>query len=755
VSTTTPAPPVEPSERDRGLDPLVILRVLRKHWIAAVGVALAVTLAVAFYTLGQTRIYESSASIHFDPNPPRPLGGKVETIVEMGSGAVWDTREYYETQYQVIASMKVALDVVGDLGLHRDAAFLQNLPKGAPPRGGPVAQGVTEELAAEALRSRLKVDPVKNSRLALVRYQDADPDRAVRVLSAVVDTYVKQNIDDALNSTTNAADWLHDQLDKLKGDLETSERALHEYKESKNILSVAFDDKSNMLREQMVQLNTTLTTIQAKREEISARRAELAKVRAEDPGVLPASELLQSSLLQNLRAGYLEALRARNALAGAGKGTNHPEFQAASAKAEISRSALIDEVRNIQGALDRDLAAVKRQEAGLKGLFESAKKEALELNLLEIEYNRLRRTKDNNEKLFAMLLERTKETDITRVLRVNNIRVLDRPRMPRAPVKPNVLTNIGAGLALGILLGIAAAMGLGAADRTVKMPEDIERGLGTTFLGLIPEIEEPKAGKRNKRRHLQTTGTPELVVHDAPMSGIAEASRSIRTNLLFMAPDKPFRTLLVTSAGPAEGKTTIACCIAIVMAQAGKRVLLVDCDLRRPRVHRIFKQGTDEGLTSALLDGAPHPRIHESSVPNLSVLVAGPIPPNPAELLQSEKFRNLLERLRQDYDNVILDSSPVVAVTDATILSTLVDATVIVVRAFRTRRDLAHHALRSLTDVGATVAGVVLNAVNLHRHEYKYSYQYYYRREGYYAEPPNPTSANKQPPGDAGTHASA
>jgi capsular exopolysaccharide synthesis family protein len=194
------------------------------------------------------------------------------------------------------------------------------------------------------------------------------------------------------------------------------------------------------------------------------------------------------------------------------------------------------------------------------------------------------------------------------------------------------------------------------------------------------------------------------------------------------------------------------------MAQATKRVLLIDCDLRRPRVHRIFKVPSDEGLTSALVETSMQPRIHETPVPNLSVLAAGPIPPNPAELLQSEKFRTLLQRLQRDYDHIILDSSPIVAVTDATILSTLVDATVVVVRAFRTRRDLAQHALRSLADVSATVAGVVLNAVNLHRHEYKYSYHYYYRRDGYYAEPsvggPD-AAATKKPPSDPGAHASA
>jgi capsular exopolysaccharide synthesis family protein len=218
------------------------------------------------------------------------------------------------------------------------------------------------------------------------------------------------------------------------------------------------------------------------------------------------------------------------------------------------------------------------------------------------------------------------------------------------------------------------------------------------------------------------------------MSGIAEAARTIRTNLLFMAPDHPYRTLLVTSAGPAEGKTTVAACIAIAMAQAGQKVVLMDCDLRRPRIHRVFRKGHDVGLTTALLDEDLDAVIMATEVPNLSIIPAGPIPPNPAELLHSDRFKVLLKRVAERFDRVIIDSPPVVPVTDAAILSTLVDGTVLVIRAFKTSQELARHALRALVDIGAKKAGAVLNAVNLSRHEYKYSYYHYYRRDGFYSQ---------------------
>jgi succinoglycan biosynthesis transport protein ExoP len=720
----------------------IIWTTVRKHWATAAATAIAITLAVTFYTLGQTKIYQAAATIQFDPNPPRPLGAKVETIVDMGSGSYWDNHEYYETQYKIITSTRVTVAVVAQLGLNHDASFLKN----APPGVQVPATETSEEGAAQALRSRLKVEPIKDSRLALVKLEDADPDRAQRVLAALVDTYITMNLEDARASTTDAGVWLRKQLDSLKNELETSEKDLFAYKEDKNILSLALDDQSNMLREEMKQLNESLTAVRTKREEVAARAAELAKVRADNPSKLPASELLHSAVLQGLRHSYEDAVRERDGLIKSGKGKNHPEVLAVQGKLDASREALLAEVRNIQGALDGDLSVIKRQEAGLSGLFEGARKKAFELNRLEIDYNRLRRSKENNEKLYALVLERTKESDLSRMLSVNNVRVLDSPLRPGAPVRPQVPLNIGTGVFVGILLGIAAAMARAMLDRSVKTPDDLERDMGISFLGLLPEIGNLKkdlatpryARHRRKGAPLGQPGSLELLVHNYPMSGLAEASRTIRTNLLFMAPDHPFRTLLITSAGPSEGKTTVACCIAIAMAQAGQRVLLIDCDLRKPRLHRVFGyKGNSAGLTTALVkeDGDDLSGIiHSTEVPNMSIITAGPIPPNPAELFHSERFRAFLEKVQGKFDRVILDSPPIVAVTDAVILSTLVDGTMLVVRAFKTPKDMVRHALRSLIDVGANTAGTVLNSVNLDRSEYKYSHYYYYRKDGYYAE---------------------
>lgn len=716
------------------LNLLGVWRNVRKHWALAVGTAVAVALVATFYTLGQTKIYQSSATVQLDPNPPRPLGKSVDMVVDLGTGTYWNNREYYETQYKIMQSLRVALPVVLQLDLQNDASFVRNNPSGAKP----LERALAPEEAAEILRSRLKVEPVKESRLAVVRYEDADPARAQRILSVLLDTYVDQNLDYARSSTTSAVDWLGAQLDKVRGELESNERALHQYKLDKNVLSLDPDAQSNMLREEMKQLNDELTSVRAKKQQVKAQRDELVKVDSDDPSDLPANELLQSPLVQQLRQRYEDAVRERAGLVGQGKGAGHPDVIAADGRVDASRTALRSEVRNVKRATEREFATVSRQEAGLSGLFEAAKRRALELNLLEVDYNRLRRSRDNSEKLYGMLLERTKESDLARMMHVNNIRIVDRPMQPRAAIWPRVSVNIVLGIVGGVALGIAAAMARALLDRTLKTPDDVESDLGLAFLGLLPEIGSRgfggyyAAGRGRRRAKDAVQMRPELIVHDNPMSGVAEAARAIRTNLIFMSPDRPYRTLLVTSPAPAEGKTTVAVCIAVAMAQAGQRVVVIDCDLRRPRVHRVFRKKSMVGVTSALVDGATLDAIvQETEVPNLSFIAAGPLPPNPAELFHSERFKAFLAEVGAAFDRVIIDSPPVVTVTDAAVLSTLVDGVVLVIRAFSTAKELARHGVRAIRDVGGKTVGAVLNAVNLDRHEYKYHY-YYYRRGEYY-----------------------
>lgn len=723
----TPLNSQQAQQPDASADAGVVLdnlgRVLVKNrWLIA-AVTSCVIAAVTFYTLGQMKVYQANALLQIDPSPPSPLGHDVPAIVTMGD-AFWNNQEYYATQYKIIAGRRTAGEAVRALGLNRDSGFMNCLPPGV--KGPPV--NATVDAASAVLISRLHVEPVKESRLVKLTMDDADPVRARRVLGAVVEAYLQHNIDEAVSSNNSASDWLRDQLGKLKGDLESSELALHDYKRDKQILSVSLDEQSNMLREEMTRLNQALTDVRAKREHIASRARELARVSPEDPVELPSSELLESVVLTGLRTRYIEGKGEVLSLKGSGKGDNHPDVVAASARVESARDALKNEIRNVQGALQSDLVAVGREAAGLSDLFERAKAHAMDLNLLEIEYHRLERTKTNNEKLYGLVLERSKESDLAGLMRFSNVRVVEEPLEGKTPIKPHVPLNLALGVVAGMVLGLAAAAAREQLDRSIKSSEDIERSLGLPFLGTLPLTAE--TGPNVKGQPKQVSGadaSPELLAFRHPNSALAEASRGIRTNLIFMSPDEPYRRLLVTSAAPGEGKTTVASAIAVAMAMAAQRVLLVDCDLRRPRLHKVYQRLNDVGVTSVTLDPTMLDRESLSTqVPNLDLLPSGPMVPNPAEFLQSDAFASLLKELGNRYDRIVLDSPPASIVSDSAILSTQVDGAVFVVRASKTQRELARKAVRSITDVSGKIVGVVLNAFDFRRPGYGSYYYYQY-----------------------------
>jgi polysaccharide biosynthesis transport protein len=709
-------------------------KTLRKRWAWVLALATAVVVAVGFYTAGQKRIYRSSCTLQIDPKPPKPLGQEVQTVVDLGTGTFWANNEYYQTQFKIIQSRGISEEAVRRLSLHRDARFLSSASPGEKLSAKQGEAQLSVEDAAGIVRSRLRIEPVKESRLVQVAYDDADPERARQILSTLVTVYVDRNVDVALDSTNTAAEWLRGQVRNLKEELESTENALHEYKKDNRILSVSMEDQSNMLRQEMQQLSAALTAVKVRRATVAAQAAEFADKEGENAQTFASAELLKDTTLASLRETLAAFVAERDSLLGSGKGENHPLVVSANARVQAAEQALARDIQNVREAAQRELHMVDQEVNSLTELYHQAEQRALELGRLEIDYRRLERGKTNTEKLYTLVIERSKESDLTRMMRFNNIQTIDPPMVPKAPISPRVPTNMAFGLFAGIALGLFGAFTRQALDRSVKSHVDIEQDIGLTFLGYLPRVSHasrpgygaPSRKKRRRRTVRDADANIELSVHDNPTSALAEAARGIRTNLSFMSPDKPFRTLLVTSASPSEGKTTVACCLAIAMAQAGHRVLLVDCDLRRPRLHRIFGHANDRGVTTLLLDRSEQKQtVHETSVPGLSVLLSGPSCPNPAETLQSKAFQSLLEEWASEYDRVVLDSAPVAPVTDAAILSTRVDATVLVIRALRSARETVRHARRTLLDVRANLVGAILNATDLNRQGYPYYYRYY------------------------------
>jgi capsular exopolysaccharide synthesis family protein len=714
-----------------------ILKAVRKHWSTVVAFVVLGGGISLVYSKSIRKVYEAASLVEINPRASQPLGdeGGGKGALDLGT-LFWDSTQYYQTQYKIIGSMPVVRAAAEAVSLPGDYSYFGWTAP--PPTPTPL------DTAAAVLQHHVSVEAVKQSSLVYIKVDDTDPKRAKRLADAVANAYVEQNLQTAVNASSEAVVWLEGQIDHLRGELEHDENQLNDFKERNNLPSLSINDGSNMLRFEMQEFDGALTHTRTRKAELVARKAELDKIGSEDPDSVPASEMLPNLILKTLSDVYHKAQEEHGALLALGKGEKHPLVMEANDRLQKAKKALLDEIGNIKEGVGHDLAMVEKEEEGETALFNEARRKAIELNMKEIEYHRIDRSRQENEKLYGLLVARMKETDLARMMRANNLRIVEAANLPVVPVRPRIGVNLAIGIIIGFVIGFCTAWLREQLDSSVKTPNDIEQRLGIPFLGLLPEFQEgePRRGRRGRRRRRQQplvqdgdSGAPELLVHRRPASGVSEAARTVRTNLMFMNPDKPYRTILVSSAAPSEGKTTVACSIAIAFAQGGQRVCLVDCDLRRPRLHRIFGRQGEDGITNVLVGEATVEQVAKpTGIPNLWSVPAGALPPNPADLLQSQRFRNLIQELGERFDRVVIDSPPLVAVTDSAIISTLVDAVVFVVRAFKTGKYLSAQGLRALRDVEAPLVGAVLNAVNLDHHEYSYYYYYYYKRDGYYRQ---------------------
>ena len=727
-------------ESQKAFDIWAYLQVLRKRKWHALFFLVAVVGLVTFYTLRQPKVYRATATVQIDPQAPRVLGEKVEAVTEMGTGSYWSNQEYYETQYHIVRSYEVASRVVALHSLGNNRAFL------GVPEDAEVFEPVTDEVATEMLRGMIVVDPVKDSRLVQISVDHTDPKLGQLLANAVADAYVEYNRDVALESTVNARDWLLKQAEGWAKTLREAEQRVVDFRKINNLLSVSLEDQRNQLANEMDWVAQRLSETRSHRLQLEAKRAQIQE-QVQKRGITSLSilEVLESPVLQTMKTRLFEKNLERDGLAQIAA-ENFPEMRQREAELETIRSGIRGEVQTIIRSIEADYTETAQYEQELQARIDELQQQAIGLGGKELQHTQLVREKDNAEKIYSLIQQRSEETNLsTELSQINNVRVLDAAMEPVVPVRPRVKLNLALAIVIGLLGGIGLAFLLEALDISVKTQEDVEKGLGLAFLGIIPTFasDGSSRGRRSRRsrrrKHSQHAPEsrpgrhPDLFCHDNPKSSAAECCRSIRTNIMFMSPDRPPRKVLVTSASPQEGKTTVAISLAITMAQSGSRVVIVDSDMRRPRIHTAFGMSNDEGLSTAILGSRKvEELIRPTQVPGLDILPCGPIPPNPAELIHSERFREVIAQLERLYDRVVYDSPPVIAVTDPVILSRYVDGVVMVIKSMVTNRRAAKFAVKSMRDVGANLLGAVLNDLDLENREYGYYHYYYYRKYGYY-----------------------
>lgn len=690
-------------------------RTIRKRW-PFIGLAVIVGTVIAFVlTYRQPKIYEATCQIVIEPMAPQVLPGSKD-VVELGTGTFWANKEFYETQYRIIQSTAVGQRTAEKLGLQYDPDFAGAV--------GP-SRNLTD--LGRSVAARLSVKPLKDSRLALITAEDVKPQRAALIANTVADTYIEYNLDYKLEGARSAISWLAEQGADLKRSLEDSELKLYEFKKDRNLLAVSLDDKQSMLSANLAVINTRLTDLHIKILEQDAKRKMIERARDNMSEAETLPEIRENKTIGDFRGTYVTLEKEYSDLSSR-YGSDHPKMKAISAQMATIKKAYEQEVDAVLASFQKSYQELVDNERSLKGLMEQAQKEAIDVSKIEVAYKPLQRSMEQNEKMYSLIATREKEIDITGPMKTNNVRVLERAIVPTTPVRPRPVQNLFIGLMLGLGAGIGLAFAIEALDNTLKTQADVEQVLGVPVLGLVPIIGGSAGAEAAEQNdHLRER---DLGVFLDPKSIAAECCRSIRTNILFMSPDRPLRTMVVTSPSPQEGKTTTAINLAVTMAEAGGRILLVDTDMRRPRLHRSFGVPNQSGISTVIVGKATlQEAVKRTDIPNLDVLTCGPVPPNPSELLHTERFRVVLAECAKLYDRVILDSPPTSAVTDPAVLGNLADGVVLVVKAGETTREAGLHARKQLVAAKARLFGVVVNAIDFSNPAYGYDYYYrnYYR----------------------------
>lgn len=703
-----------------GQDPRFYLRViLRRKWLILLVFAVVVG-ASTLYTTRQPRVYAAQISLIIDPKEPRFLDSQIQDVNNDTGSYYWANKEYLETQFKIIQSRAVSQRVVEKLGLNADPAFL-GLTKVQDEKRRQELMAKIDAVAI--LQAKIRVEPVKDSRVSLIKIEDSDPNRAALLANEVAQAYMDELLAQKLKLTENASKWLDEQRGSLSDAATSSELALYTYRKQADILAI--DDRASMVSQKLQETSRALTEVQLKIAGLKARVAAIRNVQqtqgAEDrlwAEALPAAR--ENENLKSLKS-RLQTLKNECTDLQSRYLDGHPKLIECREKLAVAEKDVERELSNLVLSTEAELREAIEKERNLRELFEGAKAEAFDLEKKKVELDKFKQDSENAKRQYESVYKRLKDIELSGALRTSNVKVLDAARPSMGPIRPNVPQGVTMGVIAGLILGLGLALLLEFLDSSVASQQEVEERLGLTFLGFVPTIPEGPGGPKD------------LHVFREPKSMIAECTRAVRTNLLFMSPDKPFKRMLVTSSGPQEGKSTTVINLGITMAQSGNRVLIIDTDMRRPRLHKAFGVPNDVGVSSVVVgEGKAEDAIKSTEVPGLFVLTCGPIPPNPAELLHTKAFAELLSQLGEKFDRILLDSPPVGAVADAVVLATQADGVVVVLKAGQTHREVAQRTVKALRDVKANIFGAVLNDVNLEKSKYgDYYYGYAYR---YYGE---------------------
>lgn len=670
--------------------------IVRRKWIVLI-FGLVVMLTTAVLTMRQKKEYLATTTLHLDLSPPRVVDFE-ETNGPMGP-RMMDYQAFYNTQFQIINSRTVKQGAIDRLRAKGYTDW--------DGTGDPVA----------AFSGNLQVNPVKDTRLVQIGYIHTDPNKAAEIANTVAQVYIEENMNRKVQTSQAADEWLTRQAQSWREKKRVSDMRLLEYKQKNDLMSL--EEKSNVFQKNLSEIYDAYNRARADR--IGAETEYKTLQEYLNKGQYDALiSYFSTDIIKSLKEQYNDIDRQYQSLSERYL-PKFPQMVRLDNERKTLQKKLQEEIARLVKGKEAEYVLRKNKEESLQSELTRAKNEASEVESKMVDAEELMNESDRNERFFKQLDKRQAEVNLVELLRTSPIEVIDSAIPPVGHVRPNLTLNLTLALVVSLTGGIGLAFSVEYLDKTFKSPDEVERFLDTPLLGIFPIIEQIPGGPNR-----------DTYVYHNPKSAVAECCRSIRTNIMLGTNGKPVHSLLVTSASPREGKSTLVVSLGITMALNNSRTLLVDTDLRRPRLHHVFNRGLETGLTSLINETAGYDKaIFPTEVPNLFILPSGPIPANPSEMLGSPRMETILRELGEQFDMIIFDSPPCIPVTDAVVLSTKTDGVIFVIKQDSTAKDVALEARRRLGEISDNLIGCIVNNIDMERDSYGYRYYYYYH---YYGE---------------------
>jgi capsular exopolysaccharide synthesis family protein len=720
--------------------------VLKRKWTIIALLAIAViTATVKGFTA--IPVYEATTRLIIEKENPNVVSIQEVMAVDASGG------DYYQSQYKIIKSRTVAREVIRRLQLEKSEEFfpkpkddfISNLRRSVRQtiafwKDSIVSLLKTEKkdvpsAASEAYEQdsglvssfvgRVNVEPLKGSRLVDVSFQAKNPVLAAKIVNTLANAYIDQNLEIKLAAVKDAVRWLHERIEEERTRVEKAEEALLRYKEKHHIITDFSSDTERITAQKLAQLNAKVVEAQSTRVEAETRYKQ-AKALEGNPDMLDSiPEVLQNELIRQIKSMEVELYKRMSELSKK-YGQKHPRMVAIQSELKTLQKRRIQEVNRVINSLRNEYLVALAREKSLKVSLATQKKESLQLNQKAIEYGVLKREADSARHMYELLVKRFKETTVTEDMRTGNIRIIDRAEVPKGPVNIKKKRMMLLAIIVSLFVGIGLAFFFEYLDNSIKIPEDVSQYLKIPYLGHTPLFSMESKGKPDEDVN------PELTTSHSPLSAASESYRGIRTNILFSSAESAPQVILLSSARPLEGKTITTANLAVTFSLADSRVVILDCDMRKPKMHKLFGASKDCGVSN-LLEGSSDlgEAIFHTRIPNLDIIPCGPIPPNPSEILGSTRMVSLLNELRNRYAYILIDSPPTTAVTDPVVLSKSVDGVLLVIRAGETAKEIVQSSIAQYRAIGVRILGAVLNGVNMARNGYYYYqyYRYYYGEE--------------------------